>query len=277
MNHQPHLESRGARVPALGFGTFELQGPDCYRMVRAALDIGYRHVDTARFYGNEEQVGRALRDSGVEPEQVFLTTKLWRDDLSPAGMRAGAEASLRALGVDQVDLLLIHWPNDAFPLAASLETLAALRAAGRTRFVGVSNFPSAMVREAVDDQGADLLCDQVEYHLLLSQETLLETLRARGMLLTAYSPLARGQVLEEPEVGAVADKHGVTPAQIALAWLLHQPGVAAIPKSSSERRARENFEALGVRLEPEDMRRLAGTPRDVRTIDPSFAPPWDAD
>lgn len=272
---QPIREARGARVPALGFGTFQLQGEDCYRMVRAALDLGYRHLDTARFYENEVEVGKALADSGLARDEVFLTTKIWREDLSPELMRSSAEAALQALGVDFVDLLLIHWPNDAFPLEESLATLAALRAEGKTRNIGVSNFNAAMVRECVDDLGAELLTNQVEYHVLLGQETLRATVRERDMLLTAYSPLGRGEALADPEVQAIAAKHGATPAQIALAWLLAQPEVVAIPKSSSEARARENLEALGVELEATDLDRLDATRKDLRTIDPPFAPAWD--
>lgn len=272
---QAIIEVQGIEVPALGFGTFQLEGEDCYRMVRAALDIGYRHLDTARFYENEAEVGRALADSGVARGEVFLTTKIWREELEPARLRASAEDALRALGVDAVDLLLIHWPNDALPLAPALEEMAALRDEGKVRALGVSNFNVALVEEALAAGVGPLLCNQVEYHVLLDQSALLEALRSHQMMLTAYSPLARGQVFDEPEIDAIADKHGVTTGQVALAWLLAQPGVAAIPKTSSEARARENFEALRVELEPEDMRRLAALPKDVRTIDPPFAPDWD--
>jgi len=271
---QPVLELQGARMPALGFGTFQLQGKDCQRMVEAALGMGYRHVDTARFYENEPEVGRALQQSGVPRETIWLTTKIWREELAPEAMRRSTDAALRALGVDAVDPLLIHWPNEAFPLEASIETLGALREEGKARFVGVSNFPAALVERAAA-VGVPLLCDQVEYPALLSQARLLEVLRARDMILTAYSPLARGKVFDEPELKAVADKHGVAPAQLALAWLLQQENVAAIPKTSSEARARENLAALDVVLEPEDRRRIEALPKDVRTIDPPFAPEWD--
>src|SRR5262249_47404629 len=172
-----HIERKGVRIPALGFGTWQLRGNACERMVRAALEIGYRHLDTAAIYGNEEEVGRAIRTSGVPRGEIFLTTKVWSSDLGYRDAKRSAEASLKRLGVDAVDLLLVHWPNASIPMAETLRAFAELRGAGKARHLGVSNYSAELMREAVERHGADLLCDQVEYHPLLSQKPVLDYAR----------------------------------------------------------------------------------------------------
>lgn len=262
-------------MPALGFGTFKLRGEACTAMVRRALELGYRHLDTAEFYGNEAEVGRGLAEAGVPRAEVWLTTKVWVENLAPADLVAAAEASLARLGQDYVDLLLLHWPSDRVPLGDSLEALAGLRAAGRARHIGVSNFPVAQLREAVEVHCADLLCDQVEYHPLLSQRRVGAFLRAHGMILTAYSPLARGQVLEDPALVAIGARHGKSAAQVALRWLLDQEGVAVIPKASTEAHARANLEVFDFALDDEDRAAIVARPKDQRQISPAWGPTWD--
>src|ERR1700691_1713386 len=164
-----YVTVKAARVPALGFGTWQLTGRNCYDAVRTALDIGYRHIDTAEIYGNETEVGKAIRDSGIAREDIFLTTKVPAAKLDSKSAKRSAEESLRRLGVPAVDLLLIHWPNRAVPLGETLGAFAELRAAGKTKHIGVSNFPAELLREAVETHGADLLCNQVEYHPYLAQ------------------------------------------------------------------------------------------------------------
>ncbi|HEV7370677.1 aldo/keto reductase [Arenibaculum sp.] len=270
------VEVKGRKVPALGFGTYGLDGDEAERMVRTALDIGYRHIDTARSYGNEAAVGRALRRSGVARDEIFLTTKVWHDSLAYEAVLSSVEASLRDLDTDRVDLLLVHWPNRAVPLAATLHAFEDLRDEGKVGAIGVSNFPVALLREAVEEIGADLLCDQVEYHPLLSQTPVLGYLRRHGMMLTAYSPLAQGRVANNPVLAEVGHRHGKSPAQAALRWLLDQPGVAAIPKSGSERRARENFEVFDFTLTDRDRREIDRLQGDGRLVNPGWAPDWDA-
>jgi 2,5-diketo-D-gluconate reductase B len=270
------IEVKGAHVPALGFGTWQLSGPACTQAVLTALEVGYRHIDTAEMYGNEREVGAALRDSGLRRREIFLTTKVWHDHLRPHELRRAATASLERLGTDQVDLLLIHWPNPEVPLAESLDALRELCDEGRTRFVGVSNFTVALLKEAVERHGADLLGNQVEYHPFLPQNAVLGYLRAQGMMLTAYCPLAQGRVRDDTTLNKIGKKHGKTGTQVALRWLLEQDGVAAIPKSRSDEHIRANFNVFDFELSQEDMAAIDGlSAANQRFVNPSWAPAWD--
>jgi 2,5-diketo-D-gluconate reductase B len=260
-------------IPKLGFGTWRLSGRECSDGVVDALAAGYRHVDTARMYGNEGDVGRGLRSSGVDRPEVWLATKVWPDDLAPDRVRASLERSLRALGTDYVDLFLIHWPNPRVPLAATLEAMTALRDEGRTREIGVSNFTAAQFRESLDL--APVIVNQVEYHVYLDQSAVLEVCRERDLELTAYRPLARGDVGDDPVIREIAAAHGATPAQVALAWLVGQDGVSAVPKASSPERRRENLGALGVELTSEERARLDALPKDRRAVETQWSPDWD--
>ncbi|MDX1607501.1 MAG: aldo/keto reductase [Candidatus Competibacterales bacterium] len=264
------IEVNGAVIPALGFGTWELRGRDAYRMVRAALDIGYRHIDTARMYGNEDEVGRAIADSGVARDQVFLTTKIWTDCFRDGELQRAAEDSLRRLRVDAVDLLLLHWPNPAVPLTETLGALNDVHARGWTRHIGVSNFNTRLIDAAVATSDAPLVVNQVEYHPYLNQGKVLERLRAHGMGLTAYRPIAQGKVLDDPVIQRIAERHGRNPVQVTLRWLLQQDGVSAIPRSSSERRAESNFAVSGFSLSDEEMAEIHALARpDGRMVDPA--------
>jgi len=265
---------QGVEIPSLGLGTWQVEGEECVEAVRDALELGYRHVDTARAYGNEAEVGRGLRASGVDRDDVWVTTKVWRDDIAPDRIRGAAEASLADLGLDVVDLLLLHWPQPAAELGPTLETLTAVRDAGLTRHIGVSNFPPALLREAA--ALAPILCDQVEYHPYLSQEALLEVAGGLDVLVTAYSPIAQGEVLTDPVVEGVARDHGVSPAQVVLRWLVDQPRVAAIPRSRSARNRRSNLDIDSVALTDDERKALDGLARGRRLIDPPWAPDWAA-
>jgi 2,5-diketo-D-gluconate reductase B len=261
------------RVPELGFGTWRLSGRACVEGVDDALAAGYRHVDTARMYGNEEEVGRGLRSSGVDRSEVFLATKVWPEDLAPERVRASLEASLRALDTDYLDLFLIHWPNPRIPLAATLEAMTALRDEGRAREIGVSNFTSAQFREALDL--APVIVNQVEYHVYLDQSAVLEVCRERDVELTAYRPLGKGDVLDDPAIREIAAAHRATPAQVALAWLIGQARVSAVPKASSSERRRENLAALELELSAEERARMDALPKDRRAVETHWSPDWD--
>jgi 2,5-diketo-D-gluconate reductase B len=261
------------RVPKLGFGTWRLSGRECVDGVADALAAGYRHVDTASMYGNEEEVGRGLRDSGVDRPEVFLATKVWPDDLAPDRVRASLQGSLRALDTDYVDLFLIHWPNPRIPPAATLEAMTELREEGRTREIGVSNFTSAQFREALDL--APVIVNQVEYHVYLDQSALLEVCRERSAELCAYRPLGKGQVTSDPVIAEIAAAQGATPAQVALAWLIGQEGVSAVPKASSPERRRENLGALGVELSADERAAIDALPKDRRFVQTQWSPEWD--
>jgi 2,5-diketo-D-gluconate reductase B len=260
-------------IPRIGFGTWRLSGRDCSDGVADALAAGYRHVDTASMYGNEGDVGRGLRSSAVDRSEVWLTTKVWPDDLSPDRVRASLERSLRRLDTDHADLYMIHWPNPRIPLAATLEAMTELRDDGRAREIGVSNFTAAQFREALDL--APVIVNQVEYHVYLDQSAVLEVCRERGVELTAYRPLGKGQVTSDPAIAEIAAAHEATPAQVALAWLIGQEGVSAVPKASSPERRRENLGALGVELSADERAAIDALPKDRRAVQTEWSPEWD--
>lgn len=268
------ITAQGMRMPKLGLGTWRMRGEECADAVARALSLGYRHIDTAEMYGNEEAVGEGLRRSGVARGEVHLTTKVWWENLAPGAMAAAMDASLGRLGVEEVDLYLVHWPAPGMDVAEVMGSLVRLRDAGKARAVGVANFTAALLREAWA-AGAPLACNQVEYHVLLGQERLLGVMREGGVPLVAYAPLAQGRLAEEGALRGVAEKHGVTPAQVALKWLLDQEGVAAIPKASREETQRANLEALEVVLDEGDRAVIGGLARGERFVSPGFAPVWD--
>ena len=268
------LEIQGSTVPKLGFGTWEILGRDCEEAVSDALEIGYRHIDTAQAYENEAEVGKALAASDIPRRELFLTTKLWRDDFAPDRVRPSVEGSLERLQVNCVDLLLLHWPNDEVPLEETLGALAQLRDEGLIQHFGVSNFPAGMLREAL--KVAPIFADQVEFHPFLGQDELVELAAEKDFMVTAYSPLARGKVPGDETLGEIGERHGKTAGQVALRWLLDKPNVATIPKASSHERRLENFEVFDFELSDEDRAAIEGLPKDGRILDPGFAPDWNA-
>ena len=267
------LTVQGVTIPKLGFGTWELEGEDCVDGVRDAIELGYRHIDTARAYGNEAQVGQGLHDSGHNRDELFLTTKLAHTDLSAVGVHDQLEHSLRDLRTEYVDLLLVHWPSRDVPLAETLGAMLAARDAGRVRHLGVSNFPGDLLRDAL--QHAPLICDQVEYHPFLCQPQVLALARERDLMVTAYSPLARGAALRDPDIGEIGRGHDKTPSQVVLRWLLDQPNVAVVPKASSREHRAANLDVFDFELTDEERARIAGLERGERVIDPPWAPDWD--
>lgn len=264
---------RGVEVPAVGFGTWQLTGRQAYRSVRHALEVGYRHIDTARMYDNEEQIGRALADSPVDRGEVFVTTKIWRRQARPADVVTSHERSLRRLGTDHVDLLLLHWPSDLAPLEATLEAMDRLRREGRTRLIGVSNHTAAQLERAAD--AAPVACNQVEYHALLDQAPVLEAVRDRDMFLAAYCPLAQGALVDHPTLARIGKRHDRSPAQVALRWLVRQEGVVPLPRSGTPAHIEENLAVHDFTLAPSEIEAIERLPKDHRVVDPPFAPDWD--
>lgn len=270
------VEANGARIPAIGLGTFRLEGEACAQAVKTALEVGYRHIDTARMYGNEEAVGEGIRASGVPREDIFVTTKVWWEDIAPRDLQRSAEGSLERLRLSNVDLLLIHWPNKDVPLRGSVEALCDAKERGLARHIGVSNFPSALLREALSLSREPLAANQVEYHPRLDQSAVLAVTRQNGMALTAYCPLGRGELIGTSEIEDIAKRHGKTAAQILLRWHVQQPGVVAIPKSGDQQRIAQNLDVFDFALSEAEMAALFGLSRpDGRLIDPAFAPDWD--
>jgi 2,5-diketo-D-gluconate reductase B len=268
------IRVQGAEVPALGFGTWQITGDDAREAVRDALEIGYRHIDTAKAYGNEREVGQGLSDSGVAREDIWLTTKVPHTEAAPDAVRAAAEGSLERLGTEYLDLLLLHWPNDEVPLEGTMGALAALREEGKARHIGVSNFPAGLLERALAI--APLLSDQVEYHPFLGQDRLLNLARGREVLVTAYSPLAHGRVPGDPTLREIGEAHAKTAGQVALRWLLDQELVSPIPKASSHARRAENFDVFDFALSDDERARIDSLPKDERTANPPWAPNWDA-
>lgn len=266
---------RGVTVPKLGFGTYELTGDRARESTRMALEVGYRHLDTAQMYENEFEIGTAIAQSGVAREDLFITTKIWMTNAPPARTTTSTEQSLRQLQTDYLDLLLIHWPSEFSP-AATLHAMLELRAAGKVRQIGVSNFPLGYILELPDELRAELFCDQVEYHTFLSQDRLLTYVREHDMLLTAYAPLVRGETAKNEVLTSIGAQYGKTGAQVALRWLIEQPRVAAIPRASSEKHARENFEIFDFALSNADRAAIAALPKDQRHVRPRWAPDWEA-
>jgi diketogulonate reductase-like aldo/keto reductase len=270
----PRLAAHGAEIPAIGFGTSQLADPAS--AVAHALASGFRHLDAARKYGTEEGVGEGIRTAKVPREELFITTKVSHESLRAADFARSVEQSLRALGVSCVDLLLVHWPNPAIPLAETMGALARAKREGLCRHVGVANFNIAMVDEAIRLCPEPLVTLQAEFHPYLDQARVLEALRRRGMILTGYCPLGRGRLISDPVVGEIARKRGKTVAQVALRWSIQQ-GVVPIPRSSNRARIADNLAVFDFALDDDEMRRIAALRRpNGRIADPAGrAPAWD--
>ncbi|RMF03000.1 MAG: aldo/keto reductase [Alphaproteobacteria bacterium] len=270
------VKANGAEIPALGLGTWDLRGRVCEECVDFALSLGYRHIDTAAMYDNEAEVGRAIRASSVPREEIFLTTKVWYDNAAFGPFQRSVEASLGRLGLDYVDLVLIHWPDPDTPVEETMRALSDVKARGWTRHVGVSNYTVALLEEAVRTSTEPLVTNQVEYHPYLDQTPVLEACRAHGMSLTAYSPLAKGRVFADPVLQEIGDAHGKSAGQVALRWLIQQPQVIAIPRSSKHENIRSAFEIWDFSLSDAEMARISalGTPRG-RMVNFDFSPRWD--
>lgn len=268
-----YVEAGSARIPALGMGTWQLKGAECRDAVSAALELGYRHLDTAQAYENEADVGAALAESGVPRDEVFVTTKVWYEHARRDDLLRSVDDSLRRLKLDHVDLLLLHWPNAEVPLEETMDALNRTLGRRLTRFIGVSNFPSAMLRNALEL--APLVCDQVEYHPYLRQDEVATVCRARGMAMVAYSPIAQGRVFDDATLRAIGAPRGKSGGQVALRWLLQQSGVVAIPRSSKRAHLAANIDIFDFELDAAEMRTIGHLGEGRRLIDPDWAPAWD--
>lgn len=269
------VEAKGARIPAIGLGTWELRGRTCARLVEQALRLGYRHVDTAQIYENEREVGEALRASGVARNEVFVTTKVWTSHFTPHDLERSTKESLTKLRVAEVDLLLLHWPNPRVPLSETLDALAHMRKLGMTRHIGVSNFTVALMEEAIGKCPAPLVCNQVEYHPYLDQTRVREACARHEMALVAYSPIAKGRVRKDEVLARIGRAHGKSAAQVCLRWLVQQK-VSAIPRTSRLERLSENMEIFDFELAAAEMAEISAMSRsDGRLTDFGFSPKWD--
>ncbi|WP_312735007.1 aldo/keto reductase [Brevundimonas sp.] len=271
---QPTITVDDVEIPLLGFGTWQLEPKDARRMVAEALRIGYRHIDTAWIYKNEKAVGEGLRDSGLARDDFFLTTKIWVEHFDHDGLLRQAQESADSLGTVP-DLLLLHWPKTTPSFEETLGALNEARDQGLTRSIGVSNFPSREFRQAQALSKARLITDQVEHHPYLGVDQLVATAAELGSSITAWSPLAQGKISDDATISQIGQAHGKTNGQVTLRWLI-QNRIIAIPRTSKESRARENFDIFDFELSAEEMQRMNALDRGERIgdwIDPVFQ--WD--
>jgi 2,5-diketo-D-gluconate reductase B len=269
------VEANGAKIPAIGLGTWELRGRICARLVEQAVRLGYRHVDTAQAYDNEREVGEGLRASGIRRDEMFVTTKVWTTHFAPNDLERSVKESLAKLHLSEVDLLLLHWPNSRVPLAETLGALARVKQLGMARHIGVSNFTVALIEEAVAACPEPLVCDQVEYHPYLDQTKVKEGCARHGMAVVAYSPIAKGRIKSDRTLARIGQTHGKSAAQVCLRWLVQQ-NVAAIPRTSRIERLSENIDIFDFALSDDEMRLISrmGSSKG-RLTDFGFAPKWD--
>lgn len=270
-----YYNSPSIKIPKLGIGTWQIEGYNCTEIVAKGLSAGYRLVDTAQIYNNEEFVGEGIEKSGVDRENIFLVSKVWRDNLSREDVVSSTRESLDKLRTDYVDLMLIHWPNDAIALDETLAGMEEILNEGMAQNFGVSNFPLEWL-ERTQEITPDFVCNQVEYHPFISQDVVLNWLKKHDKFMMAYSPLARGGVFKNEVIQKIANKHAATEAQISLAWLLEQDHVVAIPKTATEDHLLRNLESLEIQLDAEDIESINGLKSlNKRLIKPEFSPKWD--
>ncbi|NVI85196.1 2,5-didehydrogluconate reductase DkgB [Janthinobacterium sp. BJB401] len=265
-------------IPEIGLGTFRLQGQVVIDSVTTGLDVGYRHIDTAQIYGNEAEVGQAIAASAVPRDELFVTTKIWIENLQRDKLIPSLKDSLHKLRLEHLDLTLIHWPSpqDAIPVADYMAALAEAKTQGLTKAIGVSNFTNAQLRQAIDTVGAEeIATQQIEIHPFLQNRKAIDFARSQGIHITAYMPLAYGKVMVDPVIAAIAAKHGVTPAQVALSWSLQQ-GFAVIPSSTRRANLEANLHFQRITLSPDEMAQMATLERGERLANPDgLAPQWD--
>jgi len=271
------VKFNGTSIPQIGLGTWPMQDDVCQQAVETALEVGYRHVDTAQMYGNEAAVGAGLAAGNVARSELFVTTKIWPDHHARDNLLRAADERLALLKVDYVDLLLLHWPSRDVPLSETIPALNETLSAGKARAIGISNFTARQIDEAVALSRAPLTLNQVEYHPYLNQQPVIEACGRHGLGMTAYCPTARGRVLDDPVIMNIASSHGKTPAQTALRWLIQQ-SVVVIPKSETPARIRENFEISDFELSDMEMQAITALHEPGgRIVDmENIRPEWDS-
>lgn len=271
------ISANGAAIPQLGFGTFRMPEEEVLNVLPEAVETGFRHIDTAQIYGNEAAVGAAIAASGIARSDVFLTTKVWVENYRHDAFLASVEESLKKLKTDYADLLLLHWPNETVPLAEQIGALNLVREKGQARHIGVSNFNTALMAEAISLSAAPLATNQVEYHPYIDQSKVIAAARAAGLSVTAYYAMADGKVPNDPVLKEIGLKHGKSAAQVVLRWLIQQPDVAALTKTSTPSRLSENFDIFDFSLSASEMEAIHALARpDGRIVSPEgLAPAWD--
>lgn len=269
------ITAHGLRMPRLGLGTYRMTGARCQAAVESALSLGYRHIDTAQMYGNQDAVGAGWQTSGVVREDIHLTSKGHHAIQDPDQIRTACAESLRLLQTDYLDLYMLHWPRPGTNLPAALEAMMGLRDAGLVRQIGVANCTVAHLRVAMEEVRAPIVCNQIEYHVLIDQTPVLTYMRAHDLPVIAHVPLAQGMLADHETLATIGRRYDVSAAQVALAWLLDQPDVAVIPKAERRESQLANLEALSLQLDDADRAVIAALPKTLRCVNPPFAPVWD--
>jgi diketogulonate reductase-like aldo/keto reductase len=271
------VEVKGARIPLVGLGTWELRGRTCARIVEQALRLGYRHIDTAEMYDNEREVGEALHASGIGRDEVFVSTKIWPSHFAPHELERAAKGSLGRLRLSEVDLLLLHWPNPQIPLSETLGALCKVKQMGLARHIGVSNFTVPLIAEAVRLASEPLVCNQIEMHPYLDQSKVTAACRANGMAVVAYSPVARGGAKNDAVLARIGAAHGKSAAQVSLRWLVQQ-GIVVIPRTGRIEHLSQNCAIFDFALSDAEMVEIhALAHRHGRLVDFAYSgsPKWD--
>jgi 2,5-diketo-D-gluconate reductase B len=269
------IEAKGAKIPAVGLGTWEMRGRACARVVEQALRLGYRHIDTAEMYDNEREVGEGLHASGVKRKDVWVTTKVWQSHLSPHDLERSTKESLARMRLTEVDLLLIHWPNPQIPLAETIGALCKMKSVGYARHIGVSNFTVPLLKEAAALATEPLVTNQIEWHPYLDQSAVVAQTRQLGMAVTAYSPIARGRAAGDATLKAIGAAHKKSAGQVSLRFLI-QEGAAVIPRTSKVERLTENLSIFDFELSPAEMAQIRKLAQPSgRIVDWGGAPKWD--
>ncbi len=264
---------RNLTIPSIGFGTYKLTGDECREGVGDALEMGYRHIDTAQMYKNEIEVGMGMKESGVKREDIFLTDKIWFENLEPETLKHSFVKSLEKLQTKYVDLLLIHWPSpEGIPLKETLSAMHDFKQQKTARWIGVSNFTPELLEQALEHE--KVACNQVEYHPFLAQDKLLKMAALNELFITAYSPVAQGEVMENEDLMKIGEMYGKNPAQVSLRWLIQQDNVIAIPKSASHEHRQSNLEIFDFELTDQEMDKISSLARGKRLVNPEFAPEW---
>lgn len=271
-----YIQVETESVPVLGYGTWQLNGQDCVKGVQKALETGYRHIDTAQAYDNEEFVGQGIKQNGIDRGDFFLTTKIWMDNFEPGSFMASLDESLNKLQTDYVNMLLLHWPSEDHDTEETLDLLVEAKKSGKARLIGVSNHTIDQMKKAQQYTGNLIATNQVEFHPFIPQGPVLEWIRQNGMFLTGYSPLSRGDVLNSDVIEQIGKKYGKNAGQVALRWAIQHDKVAVIPKAGSTDHIESNFDIFDFELGADDMDKINALAReDGRKVDPDFAPEWD--
>jgi 2,5-diketo-D-gluconate reductase B len=272
------VSANGAKIPAIGFGTYGMERRDMLRMIPAALTGGFRHIDTAQIYHNEEEVGECIAASCIPRSEVFVTTKVWVANCPKSRFAASVDESLRKLRSDYVDLLLLHWPHESVPLAEQIGLLNETVRAGKVRHIGVSNFNRQLLEQAVGLSAIPLATNQFEYHPYLNQSLVIDATRKAGLAVTAYCAMAVGRVLTDPAIAEIAESHGRSIPQVVLRWLIQQDDIVALSRTTNPDRVIENLTVFDFELHEDEMAAIQTLARpNSRIVNPAgLAPVWDA-